>query len=376
MSVGIFDPQDYLGRVMGFHAEGEDWVEKLPELPEHEVVVTQEMVDGVTSYVNYVRNIVATTGGELVVEEVVPIGHITGEEGATGSADAIVLTYDTLTVIDLKMGRSPVKAYDTTPDGRTRMNMQLALYNLGALQLHGLLRDIRNVRAIIVQPMIGKVSEYSCSVEELEEFGRWISRRAELTRKDPEFRPSNDNCFFCKARFDCHARNALALETCLDGFEDVPTATIKVVPVAKLGDIYAKLEFIRAWADDLEAKTLEELLAKRPVIMSNGVKLKLVEGKQGNREWDDAVAVEKMLQDFRLKESLIYKRKLISPTDAEKIAETKKGRNPSDKPIGKIQWAKLALRITRKPPKPEIAFQDDPRTEWVEMENEDYDLLS
>ena len=369
------DPQSYLGRVMGFTADGEDWVDKLPDMPLHEVRVTQEMIDGVTAYVNYVRNVVATTGGELVVEQAVPIGHITGEPDATGSADAIVLTDDSLTVIDLKMGRSPVKAYDKLPDGGTRMNMQLALYNLGALHEYGLLRDIRTVKAIIVQPMIGKVSEYECTVGELENFGRWLSERAAATKTNPEFKPINDNCFFCKARMDCHARNAVALETCLDGFEDVPTAKIKVIPIAKLGDIYAKLSFIRAWADDVEQKVFDELKANRPVVTSQGARLKLVEGKQGNREWDNPAEVEQMLRDFRLKDSEIYKRKLISPTEAEKIAVTKKGKTEEKKPIGKTQWARLAPKITRKPAKPEIAFHDDPRPTWVEMDD-DYDILS
>lgn len=366
------DPQTYLGRVMGFHADGEDWVDKLPTLPLHEVAVTQEMIDGVTAYVNYVRTIVSTQGGELLVEQSVPIGQLTGEDGATGSADAIILTDDTLTVVDLKMGRSPVKAYETLPDGGTRMNLQLAMYLLGALHEHGLLHDIRNVKGVIVQPMIGKVSEYGCTVSELEALGRWISDRADVSRKNPEFKPSHDNCFFCKARFDCHARNAHNLEACLDGFDDVPNATLKIIPIAKLGDIYAKLAHIRAWADDIEQKVFTELSEKRPVVMSNGSKLKLVDGKQGNRKWDDPAEVEKLMQDFRMKSADMYKRTLITPTEAEKISSKKKG---DDKPIGKTQWAKLAQKIKREPAKPQIAFQDDPRPERVEMDD-DYDLLS
>jgi hypothetical protein len=218
--------------------------------------------------------------------------------------------------------------------------------------------------------MIGKVSEYACSTEELEELGRWIADRA---KSEPVFKPSHDNCFFCKARFDCAARNASNLEACLDGFEDVPTATTKIVPVAQIGDIYAKLAAIRAWADDIEERVFAELKANRPVTLSNGERLKLVEGKAGNREWDNPAEVEKMLLDFRLKQSVVYKQTLISPTEAEKLSAKKKG---DDKPIGKTQWAKLAQRITRKPPKPQIGLPDDPRPAWVEMDSDDYDLLS
>ncbi|WP_155459744.1 DUF2800 domain-containing protein, partial [Streptococcus pneumoniae] len=77
-------------------SSGEDWIEKYTDLfalETHrtgEVTVTQEMVDAVASAVAFIRDIHATKGGTLYVEQSVPIGQFTGEADATGSADVIL----------------------------------------------------------------------------------------------------------------------------------------------------------------------------------------------------------------------------------------------------------------------------------------------
>jgi hypothetical protein len=68
-------------------------------------VVDDDMARMVQVYLDYVRQIVATTGGQLFVERSLPIGQITGEDGATGTADAVIVTDDELIIVDLKMGR-------------------------------------------------------------------------------------------------------------------------------------------------------------------------------------------------------------------------------------------------------------------------------
>jgi hypothetical protein len=59
---------------------------------------------------------------------------------------------------------------------------------------------------------------------------------------------------------------------------------------------------------------------------------------------------------MRVKEALRYKRKLISPTVAEKLAKS------GD--IGERQWPKLEKMITRAPGKPTVARADDSRPEY------------
>lgn len=93
------DLQGYLGRVMDFYARGGPVVDcwrdsdepRCDNLLIGSVTVTQEMIDAVASATAYVQQQIALTGGHLLVEQRVPIGHFTGEEGATGSADVIIL---------------------------------------------------------------------------------------------------------------------------------------------------------------------------------------------------------------------------------------------------------------------------------------------
>lgn len=85
------DPQSYLGLVMLFPQEV--WTTPSEAALHYgpKVEVTQELIDAVMTSVNYIREQIALHGGELLVEQSVPIGHFTGEEGATGSADVILL---------------------------------------------------------------------------------------------------------------------------------------------------------------------------------------------------------------------------------------------------------------------------------------------
>ena len=63
--------------------------------------VDADMAEAVQRYVDTVRHLVVATNGGLLVEQEVPIGHITGEEGATGTADTVIAGRDELIVVDL-----------------------------------------------------------------------------------------------------------------------------------------------------------------------------------------------------------------------------------------------------------------------------------
>lgn len=67
-------------------------------------VVDHDMARHIQTYLDHVRDIVKSTGGNLMVEQRLPIGNLTGESGAHGTADAVILTDDEIIVIDLKFG--------------------------------------------------------------------------------------------------------------------------------------------------------------------------------------------------------------------------------------------------------------------------------
>jgi hypothetical protein len=326
-----FEQQEYLGRTMGFHAGGEDWVDSLPKGTQiqHTVVVDQDMIDACTSYINFVREQVELSGATLYVEQRVPIGHITGEEGAGGTSD-VVMTADTLlTTIDLKLGRNKVMAYDVLAPASTdiitgeptpevmRINLQLALYLLGSLQKYP--GDYTHVKAVIVQPFLHHVSEYSCTVQELTAVGEWLKGRAEATRTHKVFAPSQDGCHFCKARFTCKAREDAVLSIALTCFEDVDQAQPAPIPRNKLGSLYDAVGMIQGWCKDVVSHTFDELQSGNPVMRNDGLQYKLVVGKKGNRQFDDADAVEALMKSLRLKAEQMYTRSLISTAVAEKL---------------------------------------------------------
>lgn len=72
------------------------------------IVVDDEMVDAVMTYVEFVRKL--ALGGELHVEQRLSIEHMTGEDGAKGTTDAGIVFPDELCIIDAKFGFDRIMA--------------------------------------------------------------------------------------------------------------------------------------------------------------------------------------------------------------------------------------------------------------------------
>lgn len=83
---------------------GADGASLVGKKAENGVLMTAEMLLEVRKYTNYVQGVVEATGGTLLVEQRLPISDITGEDGAHGTADAVILAGDEIIVIDLKFG--------------------------------------------------------------------------------------------------------------------------------------------------------------------------------------------------------------------------------------------------------------------------------
>lgn len=369
------DPQSYLGREYWFKGGKDGWPEDLDVAePDYRVLVDQEMIDAVVTAHDFIVEQAELIGGTIVAEQRVPIGHITGEDEAHGTSDVVIEASDTLVVMDLKLGRRKVNAYEViTPahedivTGETvaevvRPNLQMVMYSLGVL--HTSEREFRKVRLVIIQPFLRHVSEWSGSVEEVQAVGEWLSVKAEETRTRPVFAPSAENCVFCRASGSCDAQNQMIATAALDGFDEIETARVKQPNELTLGDAYALVPLVQVWAKAVEGRVRQNLSSGQPVIRSDGLSYKLVEGKMGARSWSDDDEAEAALKKMRLRDDVMYKRKLISPTDAEKLAKVKKpkkGEEPVSPVLGKTQWNKLQSLITQERGQPVVALQTDPR---------------
>lgn len=137
--------------------------------------ITQEMADHVDDYVKLVRE--KAEGKTLLVERKVPIGHITGEEGATGTSDAIILdtANKTIEVIDLKYGMG-VRVF-------AEGNEQAQMYALGALEEYGIVGDFEHVVMTIHQPRLNHVAEHWLTVEELQAFAEKAREAAAVAER-------------------------------------------------------------------------------------------------------------------------------------------------------------------------------------------------
>jgi hypothetical protein len=309
--------------------------------------IDQTMVDHVKDYMKLVREY--AEGGELLVEKRVGIGHLTGEEGAGGTSDAIIIKGSEIIIVDLKYGMGVrVDAND---------NPQLMLYALGALNEYDLIGDFDTVTMVIHQPRLNHVSEYSIPVSELLTFGDDVVHAAEKIRwENPSFNPGEKQCKFCKAKATCPALRAEMAEVVggaadISDFADmVPQEVTSETSDNYLPVALSKVELIEQWCKAVRAEAERRLLAGQPV-----TGYKLVAGRAGNRDWKDATAVEEMMKKtFRMRDDQVYDFKLISPTKAEKVFKE----NPK-------RWANLQEQIVRGEGKPSVAPATDKRPEMV-----------
>lgn len=335
--------------------------------------VTDEMVELVQVYLDAVRGrikeykLAGAEYVELLVEQRLPLGHITGEAGATGTGDAVIVAVwpngDALIeVIDLKTGRGvEVDAVE---------NPQLQLYALGAIENVGLLYEITRVRMSISQPPLSAtMREWEIGIDDLRKFESHAKERAfhalnVAKLEKPEtihfhLVPGEKQCRFCKAKADCPKLASFVEEEVGADFEAIAEQGEIAIPapdfVHLLHTQMAAVDLIEDWCRAVRAEVERRLLAGTPV-----PGYKLVQGKRGARAWVNADEVEATFKSMRLKQEEMYDFKLISPTTAEKLLK--------DSPK---RWNRVTPLITQSDGKPSVAPESDKRPALVVTPVED-----
>ena len=340
--------------------EVDEYIGEVIHVGERKFTVDKTMAAHVGNYVKLVRELAA--GHTLLVERKVPIGHLTGETGATGTADAVIIDteQEAITVVDLKYGMGvQVDAVE---------NPQLMMYALGAYEACSVLGDFSYVSMYIHMPRLNHVSEYHIPVHELVAFGDQVRGASSAVSAAAAFhpdvpaadwtekylQPGEKQCRFCKAKASCPALLAEVTEvvggkpaTAEDFAQFTPDAADEL---GSAGDNYlsmamAKVGLVEDWCKAIRAEVERRLLRGDTV-----PGYKLVEGKLGNRQWTSQDEAEAAMKSMRLKQDEMYERKIISPTAAEKVLK----QNPA-------KWEKLQKLITRNPGKPSVAPAADKR---------------
>lgn len=340
-----------------------------------EIEFDMAMAEIVNDYCAHVHSLIDLDAGDVLMVEIeVPIDHITGEAGATGTSDVIAITDggETLLVVDLKTGSGVrVEAED---------NDQCGMYGSGALR--SLPRDvaakIKRVTGMIIQPPLGHVSETTWTVEELAERDERLKAAAfEVSEADalwaagatPEemmifLNPSEKACKFCKAKATCPALLGQVVETVAPAlaskFPNLDQSLGKELSAAmdqpinesddRLVQVWKARNLIQGYLTAVEAEIDRRLHAGLEV---PGMGLFI--GRAGSRAYTDEDEAEKILKASRLGADAIYTKKLISPAQAEKLLK-------KDKP--RI-WKKLEDVISQSEGKPTADLSTCGKTPFV-----------
>lgn len=330
--------------------EGKGPIKALVKPEKGAVLITDDFVSQVNKYVDYCRPII--DAAELIeVESRVnltrvlhPGVELNGNQLQTfGTADLVAVMPDGMLIVgDLKTGRHKVLAKE---------NKQMMLYALGLLRAYKRLYDITAVRLVIFQPYAGGADEWGTTPEALEQFGKFASKaalkaidafqRGKKGLTPADFRPGNDACQWCRFSEKCTAKRKAV--------SDVKGVTESELNLEQLKAEWDKLPLMRQHIADIEKAMYAALMRGEKV---DG--LKLVEGRPGNRSWSDVATVEKIIDG----DDLLYKKVLLSPTEAEKV-------------LSEDEWATIRHLVTRKPGQPSITTADDKRPAWSPVSDED-----
>jgi len=163
---------------------------KPPTFPSGETI-TEEMTDHAEAYADLLEEL--RDGRTVLLEQRV----YPGVPECSGTADAILLGADMITVVDYKYGRGVAVEAEENP--------QLMLYGLGALETFGDIIEPREVELVVHQPRLGSVTRWTVEPARLRAWRDAVvlpAAEAALAGIGV-FRPSEKACRFCPLSGQC-----------------------------------------------------------------------------------------------------------------------------------------------------------------------------
>ena len=310
----------------------------------YDIKVTQEMLDAVQVYVDFV-DVQSQGGRTLLIEQQFDLAPLSPPGPMFGTADAVVWEGKTrhLHVIDYKHGAGV--AVDAIS------NDQGLIYMLGAVVSFG--EKPERITFTIVQPRAhhddGTIRSWELSWENLVFNKKSLFEDATATLDPDAPLNAGDWCRFCKAKPVCPAQRELVESLAVEAFSAEPTfPEVGGLSLADLAEVLAKAPAVTDWIKSVQSYALNMLQRGEDV-----PGFKLVE-KRANRRWIDEKAVLRYLQNRGLKMDERTTRKAISPAQAEKILKALPGKELPDrfwvKPEGGVALAPLSDKRPEKVP--------------------------
>lgn len=325
---------------------GEEKPKKLigkPSTSHPELVFTKEMYTHVKGYVEYCE---AIPGERYVETKVTYDGWV--PEGY-GTSDVIIANDEAreLHVIDLKYGQgvevSPVE------------NTQGMLYALGAYVEFDFTHEFDKVIIHIYQPRMKNIEQWEITTDDLLKWADGVVRPAAIAAQDPDAKRTAGlkQCKWCAAKPTCKELRDHNEKVIMSDFDDLTLPQIG--ENLDLVSILKNKELIEGWLKSIEKHVKSKL--------DNGEKvegMKLVEGR-GSRKWTDEEEVETLLRNRKYKMDEIYTKKLISPSQTEKL-------------LGK-KFDKIAHLVVKTAGKPTLALETDRRKDINECVKDEFDEI-
>ncbi len=250
-----------------------------------------------------------------------------------GTSDCALIGGSTLHIVDFKYGKNP--QFEVSAEH----NPQMMLYALGALEAYDFLYSIDTICLTIVQPRLNSISEWSCTREELLDWGVFVVKpRAQMAFAGEGEFAAGDWCGFCRAKSICTARAGANL-----ALEDFGQRSPDLLTNKEVGSILARAKELARWANDVEEWALAEVLRGEEV-----PGWKAVEGRR-NRAFTDTDKAFEICRQHGIEDALLYVRKPVSLTGVEGL-------------LGKKEFKNLLSDYVIKPPgKPTLALESDKR---------------
>lgn len=261
-----------------------------------------EMLEHTDTYLNFLKEEALKTNTKpfIAVEQKVDFSSYVPE--GFGTADCIMISGDTLHIIDFKYGKGvKVEAED---------NPQMKLYALGAVSAYGLFYPLKNIKMSIVQPRIDNISSYEIPIEPLLEWGEKVVKpQAQKAFAGLGEYVQGDHCRFCKAKGACEFRAKENMKV----VEEIQNSYNGTISNDELGEMLTKTDGIEQWIKDIKGYALELLLKGENV---RG--WKAVEGKS-NRKLVDVDKAFAILEANGYDEAILYEKTPLTLTKLEKV---------------------------------------------------------
>ena len=305
--------------------------------------LTEEDADGILEGLDEIDQY----PGKLLVEKRVSLERWMPDQ--FGTCDIGVIGKKRIVIADWKFGFKAVSPIE---------NPQLMAYALGMWDNFARhMTDATDFRLIIFQPRApGGGGEWDVTLDELLAFGEKLKKLSKAVVDPRAPRCAGNWCedAYCpgaKTR-KCPEYDLFNLEMIARDFEEMDDEIEHDLPLRltrpsaltpeRRSHILKHRGLITKWLDRIHAETLDDAIKGRPT-----PGLKAVNGRAPARKWLEKTDAEKALLRL-LPEEEVYSRRLITPTQAEKL-------------LSETAYGKISAHVHKGEPKPSLVPVEDAR---------------